>query len=159
MHITRFYVFLTVKDNCCPMSAERQSAQGTQGPRKEFINGKLQACQYVLLSLWLLPVITNFSTLKVFSSFPIQSHAKSSPSLHGEGSKLCSTGQCIFDQVFRRFSGKDTKAERHRTISRILQQLAAAHLQFELQNCYLHDKVLQSVTYKRTDHQKLGMKV
>lgn len=57
------------------------------------------------------------------------------------------------------FSGKDTKAERHRTISRILQQLAAPHLQFELQNRYLHDKVLQSVTYKRTDDQKLGMKV
>lgn len=63
------------------MSAERQPAQGTQGPRKEFISSKLQARQYMFLSLWLSPVITNFSTLKVFSSFPAQSHAKSSPSL------------------------------------------------------------------------------
>lgn len=63
------------------MSTERQPAQGTQGPRKEFIGSKLQARQYVLLSLWLSPAITNFSTLKVFSSFPAQSHTKISPSL------------------------------------------------------------------------------
>lgn len=63
------------------MSAERQPAQGTRGPRKESIGSELQARQYVLLSLWLSPVITNFSTLKVFSSFPAQSRAKISPSL------------------------------------------------------------------------------